>query len=312
MAWRRHVPLLAALMLALCALFAPSAMAADASHDAHGAEAKASSPELPNIITIALKMKVNGRTLEDVAPGFAHFIHAYEYQIFAVFIAALSSLFIFGTLRLRAERPGRLQAFLELIVEGFYSFVTGILGQRGRKYVPFFASLFMFIWLNNMFGIVPLFTGATSKLQTTGTLAMFVFFYVNLYGLVESGPWNFFKHMCGSPESALQWVIGVVLIFPVELIGLFAKPLSLALRLFGNVMGEHILSGVFLMLGISMMLFFWPSAPVGVPLHLPFLFLSLLVGTIQALVFTLLGIIYLLMVLPHEHHDDHGAHAEAH
>ena len=115
MAWRRHMPWLAALMLALFAVCAPPAMAAEA---AHGEGKAASSPELPNIITIALKAEVNGKTLEDVAPGFAHFIHAYEYQIFAVFIAALSSLFIFGTLRLRAERPGRLQAFLELIVEG--------------------------------------------------------------------------------------------------------------------------------------------------------------------------------------------------
>ena len=274
-------------------------------HDGGHAPAAASS-ELPNLITIALKLKINGKTLEDVSPATAHFLHVYEYQIFAVFIAFVSALFIFGTLRLRAERPGKMQAFLEMVVEGFYTFVISILGERGKKYVPFFASLFMFIWLNNMFGIIPLFTGATSKLQTTGTLAAFVFFYVNFYGLVESGPWAFFKHMCGSPEGVLQWVIGVVLIFPGELIGLFAKPLSLALRLFGNIMGEHILSGVFLMLGISLMTFFWPSAPVGIPLHLPFLFLSLLVGTIQALVFTLLGMIYLLMVLPHEHDDHHG------
>ena len=138
--------------------------------------------------------------------------------------------------------------------------------------------------------------GLTQWLDEKLPLPRFVY---NAVGFRQHGV-RYLKQFCG------PMIFMAPFMFPIEVINHLARPLSLALRLFGNIMGEHILSGVFLMLGISLMTFFWPSAPVGIPLHLPFLFLSLLVGTIQALVFTLLGMIYLLMVLPHEHDDHHG------
>ncbi len=270
----------------------------------HGEEA--AKPELPNFITIALELEIGGRKVKDI-PHVGHFLHAFEYQIFLVLITVIAAVFIFGTLRLRMVIPGRMQAFLEMIVEGFYNFIGTLMGDKWRKFTPFFGSLFMFIWLNNMFGIVPLFTGATSQIQTTGVLALFVFFYVNGMGIKEGGLKNWLLHLCGNPKDVVGWCM-VPMMLPIEIVSLFAKPLSLALRLFGNITGEHILSGVFLILGMMLMGAFWPHAPIGVPLHLPFFFLSLLVGTIQALVFTLLSAIYLMMVLPHEHEHEHEEH----
>jgi F-type H+-transporting ATPase subunit a len=101
------------------------------------------------------------------------------------------------------------------------------------------------------------------------------------------------------------------LMLPIHLLGELAKPISLASRLFGNVFGEDMLLVAFVSLGITTLAA--TGAPFGLPLQLPFMFLALLTGTLQALVFTVLSTIYLLLMLPH---DDHGheeqAHAPAH
>ncbi|MBX7245478.1 MAG: F0F1 ATP synthase subunit A [Candidatus Sumerlaeaceae bacterium] len=287
----------------------------EAEGDIHAAEHEEATekPELPNLISVLLKMNVGGKPLAHTPVG--HFMHVFEVQIFMVLITVISAVFIFGTLRLRMMVPGKLQVFLEMMVEGFYNFFGGILGSRGKKYVPFVASLFMFIWLNNMFGLLPLMTGATGAYETTVTLAVIVFFYVQINGIREAGLWHWFHHLMGSPNDAVTWALAPFMLV-LETIGELAKPLSLSLRLFGNMMGEHILSGVFLVLGVMVMGIVWPNPLVGVPLHTPFLLLGLLVGTIQALVFSLLSTIYLMLLLPHDdhghgHEGEHG-HAAAH
>jgi F-type H+-transporting ATPase subunit a len=279
----------------------PSHGAPDAQGAGHTAEP--GKPELPTVLSVIAAAPA----VKSHAPGLVHFLHAFEYQIFLVLITALALAFIFATLSKRDLIPGRMQALIEIIVEGFYAQIEALFGGDGRKYAPFFASLFMFIWLNNMFGLIPGLTGATSAFETTGSLAAIVFLYYNWQGIKVGGIGHWLWHLCGSPRDAIGWGM-VPLMLPIEIISLFAKPLSLALRLFGNIFGEHILSGVFLILGMMMMGAVWPNPPIGVPLHLPFLFLGLLVGTIQALVFTMLSAIYLKLLLPH---DDHG-HDEGH
>lgn len=277
----------------------------------HGKEA-APPPELPSFITVLLNTKFGEHYLKDT--HFGHTLHVWEKQIILVIVVLLLGLFVWGTLGMRANIPGRVQSLVEMGVEGFYNFITGIMGEAGKKYVPFLGTLFLFIWVNNLMGIVPGFAAATSKFQTTVTLALVVFFYVNYVGIKEGGLKHFLWHLAGSPKDAIGWVL-FPLMLPLEIIGMLAKPLSLSLRLFGNIMGEDILVGVFLMLGISLMGAFWPDPLVGVPLHFPFLFLALLTGTIQALVFTLLSTIYIMLVLPHhehEHHEESDPHAAHH
>ena len=292
--------------LALLAL-SGAAMAAGPAAGGEGAGGGAAVPGLPNLITVALAL--GGPEFQHSKLG--HFLHEWEYQIFMVLITALLCGFLVATARLRQFVPTRMQALLEITVEGFYNFVTGLLGKHNAKHVPFIGCLFLFIWFNNLFGLVPLFTGATSKFQTTVALALVVFFYIHIYALKDAGLRYYLWHMAGSPDSLVGWFVSP-LIFLLEVISKFVQPLSLALRLFGNLTGEHILSGVFLTLGLMLAGAFMPNPPVGVPLHLPFLFLGLLVGTIQALVFTLLSTIYLMMLLPHdEHHGHEDAHGHA-
>lgn len=278
----------------------------------HGEQA-AAKPELPNLITVLLQLEIAGKPIAETALG--HFLHTYEYQVFLVLITVFLCALVLATAGLRALIPGPTQALLEIIVEGFYHFFAGILGsrERARRHMPFFGSLFLFIWFNNMFGIVPLFTGATSTFQLTASLAVLVFFYVHFNAIREAGFKHWLMHLLQEPKDVIGWVLAPVF-FVLHVIGELAKPLSLSLRLFGNITGEHILSGVFLILGLLLMSAIWPHPWVGVPLHLPFLFLSLLVGTIQATVFTLLATIYLALFLPHDEHEhsDHHTAQEAH
>jgi F-type H+-transporting ATPase subunit a len=272
----------------------------------HGHEATPP-PELPSFITVILNTRIGDHFIKDT--HFGHFLHVWEKQIIMVIVVILLGLFMWGTLGMRANIPGKMQSLVEMGVEGFYNFIGGIMGEAGKKYVPFLGTLFLFIWVNNLMGIVPGFAAATSKYQTTVTLALVVFVYVNYVGIKEGGLKHYLWHLAGSPKDAIGWAL-FPLMLPLEIIGTLAKPLSLSLRLFGNIMGEDILVGVFLMLGLSLMGAFWHDPLFGVPLHFPFLFLALLTATIQALVFTLLSTIYIMLVLPHHEHEEH--HEESH
>jgi F-type H+-transporting ATPase subunit a len=284
--------------------------AAAAGHGEAGGEAAAEGgkqPELPSFITVILHTKIGDTRIADTKVG--HFLHVYEKQVFVVIAAAFLSLLIFGTLRLRAMIPGRTQVLMELIVEKFYTGLGAILGPGNEKYIPFLGSLFMFILVGNLMGIIPLFAASTSVFQTTVTLALIVFFYVHFNAIREAGFVHWIDHLAGSPRDVVGWCV-VPLLLPLEIIGELAKPLSLSLRLYGNIMGEDILIGVFMTLGISLMGVIWHEPLVGIPLHLPFYFLALLTSTIQALVFTLLSTVYIALLLPHKTHSagEAGAH----
>ncbi|MHA1154187.1 MAG: F0F1 ATP synthase subunit A, partial [Alphaproteobacteria bacterium] len=161
-------------------------------------------------------------------------------------------------------------------------------------------TLFIFILINNFMGLVPFFHASTSSINTTVALALCTFLYVQFTGIKENGPLGYLHHMAGSPRSGLEWGF-VVLMFPLHVLGEFIKPLSLSLRLFGNVMGEDKLIAVFVVLGASMLAFM--NSPIGIPIQVPIVFLALMTSTIQALVFTLLSTIYIALMLPHGEHE---------
>jgi len=272
----------------------------------HGEAHEAHAPELPTIIHIINSIPVGNGTLGNT--GFGKFLRTFEKQIYLLFWTAVLSLLFFKALRAVTLKPGKVQVAIEMMVEGLTDFFTGIVGKEHVKHVPFLCSLFLFIWVNNLTSLVPGFAPATGIFQTTVTLALLVFFYFIFYGIKEGGLGHFLWHLAGSPRDAVGWAISPVL-FVLEVIGTLAKPLSLSLRLYGNIMGEDILLGVFLLLGIMLAGGFgWHDPLIGIPLHLPFMFLVILGSTIQALVFSLLAGIYLAMVLPH--HDENGHHDE--
>jgi F-type H+-transporting ATPase subunit a len=272
------------LILDRIALIAPTwigPLLAVASGDAQAAEGGA--PKLPSLVELLFGP-------DSIAEHWVNVIYAFAVGIFLSLVC----------MRVYAKRqmiPGKLQNAVEMMVEGMYNFIESILGRDAKRYVPYLGSLFFYILLMNWIGMIPLGHSPSTSLNITASLAILTFLYAQWTGITRLGALGYLHHMAGSPRDVISWCM-VPLLFPLHIIGELAKPFSLALRLFGNITGEDTLVAVFVGLGIAILAF----SPVGVPLQLPFYFLGLLLSTIQALVFTLLSTIYILLMLPHEEH----------
>lgn len=246
-------------------------------------------PELPNFLTFLSHL---------FGPEAVHYIHQYQNIIFAWLVMICIGFISYLATRRSGLIPGRLQNLMEMAVESLSNFIVGILGPEGKQYVPFLGTLFLYILSMNWFGLIPGLmspTGGPRGINITAALAICVFLYVQFTALTRLGPIKYLHHLAGEPRGIIGWSL-VPINFPVHLIGEFAKPLSLSLRLFGNITGEDILIAAFIGMGIALLGF---KSPVGIPLQVPFIFLALLTSTIQALVFTLLATVYFLMVIPH-------------
>jgi len=275
------------ILLAAPAWIGPVMAIATGTGDAHGAEGAAEShgegpPHLPNLVYMIFG--------EGTANNWVNVIFAFAVAVFLSLVAV----------RVYSKRemiPGKFQNLVEMLVEGMYNFLYTILGKETKKYIPYLGSLFFYILLMNWIGMIPGGHSPSTSLNITVSLALLTFLYAQWTGISRLGPLGYLHHLAGSPNDVISWCM-VPLMFPLHIIGELAKPFSLALRLFGNITGEDTLVAVFVGLGVMILAF----SPVGVPLQLPFYFLGLLLSTIQALVFTLLSSIYILLMLPHEEH----------
>lgn len=229
--------------------------------------------------------------------AFGALLEKWENLVFSFLVAGLIILVARIASRDPQLQPGRLQNFVEFVVEELEKFIVGVLGPRGRKYVPFLGTLFVYILCLNYSGLVPLMKAPTANINETLALALCVFFYVQYTAVKENGIRGYIDHLMGQPRSAVQWGLIWVMV-PVHIIGELAKPVSLACRLFGNITGEDVLIFAFVGLGVALTSF--THVPVGIPLQIPFYGLALLLGFVQALVFMLLSTVYFAMVLPHE------------
>lgn len=231
-----------------------------------------------------------------------------EHWVNVIYAALTSIIFCYFAIKVYRKRqmiPGRLQNAMEMLVEGMYNFIHSILGKDAKTYAPFLGTLFFYILMNNLWGVIPLGHSPSTSINITASLAILVFLYAQYTGVRRLGVVGYLDHMAGTPRGAIMWAL-VPLQFPMHIIGEIAKPFSLALRLFGNITGEDVLVAAFVGLGVTAMGMFGSTIAehtwVGIPLNVPFIFLGLLLSTIQALVFTLLSTIYILMMLPHEEH----------
>ena len=237
---------------------------------------------------------------EAMAPSaFSDFLLQWERVIFAAIVIGLIGFISISVSRNLRLVPGRAQALFELVISGLDDIVQGVMGARGRTYTPFVGSLFLYIFSSNLLGLFPLQNSTMGFLTTVAPIAACVFLYVQWIGITQNGPLGYLHHLCGSPRDIFGWMVAP-LMFPLHVLGELIKPLSLSFRLYGNIMAGHLLLAVFMGMGIQMLKPL--HVPAGVPLHFPFLFLELLVGVIQAFVFTLLSTIYIAMMLPHQEH----------
>jgi F-type H+-transporting ATPase subunit a len=273
---------------------APKEVHAEEHHaEEHHAEEHHDPYHLINFVAVAIGL------IQEDNPEAASFLQRYMDVIFSFFTSIIIALVFFKVYANRSQDPSRLQVAIEMVVDTLYGLFHTVIGSSARTYTPYLGTLFLFIWINNLIGLVPFGHASTSSINTTIALALCTFVYVQYVGITKNGPLGYLHHLAGSPKSGLEWGF-VPLMFPLHVLGELIKPLSLSLRLFGNVMGEDKLIAVFIVLGAGMLAGL--HIPFGIPIQVPIVFLALLTSTIQALVFTLLSTVYIALMLPHEEH----------
>ncbi len=200
--------------------------------------------------------------------------------------AVLVALILVGLGWLAGRRislvPTGAQNVFELVVSGLEEFMVDVTGEEGRAFFPFIASVFLFILFCNLLGLIPGFYSPTANVNTPLALALCTFVYTHYLGVKYHGA-KYIKHFLG-PIPALA-----PLFFIIELVGHFARVLSLTLRLFGNIMGEDIVLTILLLLAGAFL------AP------LPMMFLAVFTSVVQAFVFTLLSMMYFAGAMEHAH-----------
>ncbi len=178
-----------------------------------------------------------------------------------------------------------LRNFFEILAEKLYGLAEQIMGEKtAKKYFAVSAAVFIFVGINNLIGLIPGFLPPTDNINTTFALGVFVFLFYNIAGLIANGPIGYIKHFWGP-----IWWLGPFM-FVVETASHLFRPLSLAFRLRGNIMGDHMVLGVFQSI---------PYIKYIAPI--PFYGMGLFVSMVQAFVFCLMTMVYISMSTSHEH-----------
>lgn len=202
--------------------------------------------------------------------------------VIAWFIVVVSALvFIPMSRKFSVDEPGRAQQLLEIGVESINAMLDGFIGANGRKYFPAMAGVAFFILASNLITNVPGFQPPTADLNTTVALGVMSFLYYNFLGIRAQG-FGYTKQFIGDPWQMFPLMI------PIEILSHLSRPLSLSIRLFGNIFAEHTLASVFFIL-----------LPVGLPLV--FAPLGVFVAFMQTFVFTMLSMVYIAGALEHGH-----------
>jgi F-type H+-transporting ATPase subunit a len=226
-----------------------------------------------------------------------------------VVMAVLVVLAIAATRRLEMV-PRGVQNVMELVLERFLGMLEEVIGHEGRRYLPLIATLGLFILLANLLGLVPGLMAPTANLNTTAACALIVFFTYHVIGIRKQGPASYLKHFTGP----VPWL--APLMVPIELVSHLARPLSLSLRLFGNMTGGHILLAVFFFLmgfdgilgwaltgSLGGVLLGAPTEAIMILFTVGFLYpLKILVAFLQAFIFIMLSMLYIAAAVEEADH----------
>ena len=203
------------------------------------------------------------------------------YITYTWFVMALLALFSFLATRRLSLTPGGFQNTMEVFVNAIDKLLLDTMGPHGKRFFPLIATLGFFILTSNLIGLIPGLESPTANLNTTVAMALVVFFLTHIVGVQVQGM-KYFKQFLGP----VWWLTPLML--PIELVSHISRPVSLSMRLFGNIEGGHI---------VLFVLFI----PVPLLVPLPILVLKLLISFIQTLVFMLLSMMYIAGAME-EHH----------
>ena len=238
--------------------------------------------EMPNFVTLLAERFKSTRM--------GQYLYGWENIIFSVIALIVIALTAYLASRKINLIPSRLQGAFELLVSGVDDFVCGIIGPGGRQYTPFIGTLFVYILLMNLFGLVPLMKSSTTSWSITLALALIVFIYVQYAGIKELGFLGYIDHLLGKPRGIMAFsvVMPLMMLF-LHVVSELVRPISLSLRLRSNIWGDDMLLSLMAGFGIK-----------GMPLLLFNSVLAILASVVQAVVFCLLTTIYFALVLSHE------------
>lgn len=211
-----------------------------------------------------------------------------------VVILLLCTTVIVMSRRLQLRNPSRFQAFIEFCVVALQGFVRNIVGDREAKVLtPIIGTFFIYILALNLFGLIPGFMSPTADTGTTVALALFAFVFVQYIAIRRKGFIGYVRHFLGEP----LWLSPLML--PLHIIGELARPLSLSIRLFGNIFGEDLVIVVLMMIATSVL----AKIPgyFLIPVQFPMMLFAVFTSFVQALVFSMLVGIYIsVAVAGHE------------
>ncbi len=203
-----------------------------------------------------------------------------------IIMALLTTLLIIIFFKLTVKNlslfPSRIQTFLEVIFKFFRNLIDEAVGEEGRQYLPVIATLGIFIAISNLWGLLPGMGSPTADLNVTVGCALFTWTYYHVQGMKKHGFFKYLKSFAG-PVWYLSW-----LFFPIEIISHLSRPVSLSLRLFGNIFGEDLV-----ILSIASLLAY--IAP------LPMMAFAIFTSFLQAYIFVMLSLIYLAGAMASEH-----------
>jgi F-type H+-transporting ATPase subunit a len=216
------------------------------------------------------------------AVGLGDFAHHYPWVIYMWLMMAV--LIVLGIIAAKGVSmiPKGAQNVFEILIGGIEDFTVDVAGEEIRRFFPILATVFIFIFLSNLSGLVPGFFPPTAAVNTTLACALVVVVMTHVIGFQYHGI-KYYKHFMGP----IWWMAPIIC--PIELIGHFARILSLSIRLFGNMAGHELVLGIlFFLAGM----FFAP---------LPIMTLGIFVALVQAFVFFLLSTMYFSGSIEHAH-----------
>jgi F-type H+-transporting ATPase subunit a len=176
-----------------------------------------------------------------------------------------------------------LRNLFEMLADAIFNLIASVMGEKeARRFLPLIGGLFFFILFSNLLSLIPGFIPPTDTLKTNVALSGLVFLLTHVFGVREHGI-KYFKHFLG------PWLPLAPLMLPIEIISHIARPVSLAMRLLGNISADH-----------AVVLAFFAVIPFLVPV--PFLVMGVFVSVVQAVVFSLLSTVYIGSAIAHEEH----------
>ncbi len=210
--------------------------------------------------------------------------------LMVIIVAVVSAIMIYGSSQ-RSVVPGRLQSLAEMIYEFVASTVTGVMGKEGMTFFPLVFSLFMFVLAGNMLGMIPGSFTVTSHIIVTAAFAFLVIGTVLVYGIIKHG-----SHFFGLfvPSGVPGWLLPFMVL--IEAVSFVSRPISLSLRLFGNMLAGHIALKVFGGFVVALIAAGGAAtiiAPLPLLLAVALTALEFLVAFLQAYVFAILTCVYL-------------------